>query len=272
MTVEELIVYGKKFVSSSKAKILLANILKYDTLELFLHLEQKVSETDIELYKRYIEAVLNNYPIQYLIGNVNFYGNDFIINDKVLIPRFDTEQLVYRVIEYVRKNFNKPVNIIDLGCGSGVIGITLAKELPNSSVTCLDISNDAIELTKKNADLLNVNISTMKGDMLSNVEGKFDIIVSNPPYIALNEEIEDIVKNNEPHLALYAGIDGLDCYKKILSNVKKNITEKFLIAFEIGYTQAKEISKIAYDNLGDIKIEVFKDLSDKDRVLLIYNY
>ena len=154
MTVEELIIYGKKFVSSSKAKMLLANILDYDTLELYLHLDQKVSEKDIEIYKKHIDAVLNKYPIQYLIGKVNFYGYDFNVNDKVLIPRFETEQLVYRVLEFVKKNYTEPINIIDLGCGSGVIGITLAKEIPNSKVTCLDISDDAIELTKKNSNLL----------------------------------------------------------------------------------------------------------------------
>lgn len=271
MTVEELIIYGKKFVSSSKAKMLLANILNYDTLELFLHLDQKVSEKDVEIYKKQIEAVLNEYPIQYLIGKVNFYGYDFSVNDKVLIPRFETEQLVYRVLEFIKKNYTEPVNIIDLGCGSGVIGITLAKELPNCKITCLDISDDAIELTKKNADLLEVDVTLKKGDMLENLNDKFDVIVSNPPYIALDEEIEEIVKNNEPHLALYAGDDGLDCYRKIMQRVNNNINQKFLIAFEIGQTQATQISNIAYDNLTNIKIDVFKDLAGKDRIVLIYN-
>lgn len=271
MTVEELIVYGKKFVSSSKAKMLLANILNYDTLELFLHLDQKVSEEDITIYKKHIEVVLNKYPIQYLIGKVNFYGYDFIVNDKVLIPRFETEQLVYRVLEFVKKNYIDPVSILDLGCGSGVIGITLVKELSNSRVTCLDISDDAIELTRKNADLLEVDIDIKKGDMLEGLNDRFDIIVSNPPYIALDEEIEEIVKNNEPHLALYAGNDGLDCYRKILGKVRNNINKKFLIAFEIGCTQAIQISNIAYNSLTNIQIEVFKDLAGKDRVVLIYS-
>lgn len=271
MTVEELIIYGKKFVSSSNAKMLLANILNYDTLELFLHLDQSVSEEDIEIYKKHIQAVLNKYPIQYLIGKVNFYGYDFKVNDKVLIPRFETEQLVYRVLEFIKKNYKEPVNIIDLGCGSGVIGITLAKELPTAKVTCLDINDDAISLTKENAELLNVDIRLKKGDMLENFNEKFDIIVSNPPYIALGEEIDEIVKNNEPHLALYAGIDGLDCYRRIIKRIKSNINEKFLVAFEIGYTQAEQISNIVCDNLENINIEVFKDLAGKDRVLLIYN-
>ena len=271
MTVEELIIYGKKFISSNNAKMLLANILNYDTLELFLHLDQKVSEKDIETYKKHIECVLNKYPVQYLTKKVNFYGYDFQINDKVLIPRFETEQLVYRVLEFIKQNFEENISIIDLGCGSGVIGLTLAKELLNSKVTCLDINEDALKLTKQNAKLLGVNVITKKGDMLDNIYEKFDVIVSNPPYIALDEEIEEIVKNNEPHLALYAGVDGLDCYRKILKNVSKNINKKFLIAFEIGYMQAKQISKLANENLYDVNIKIFKDLSDKDRVVLIYS-
>lgn len=271
MTVEELIIYGKKFISSSQTKMLLANILNYDTLELFLHLDQIVSEEDIEKYKKYIDCVLKKYPIQYLTGDVNFYGYDFKINDKVLIPRFETEQLVFRVISFIKDNFSDNVKIIDLGCGSGIIGITLAKELSSSIVTCLDINDDAIKLTKENAKLLGVDIEIKKGDMLEEVSDKYDVIVSNPPYIATGEEIDEIVKNNEPHLALYAGEDGLDCYRKILKKVKNNINKKFLIAFEIGYTQANSISNLARENLGNIQIQVFKDLSEKDRVVLIYN-
>lgn len=271
MTVEDLIIYGKKYISSSKAKMLLANILNYDTLELFLHLDQAVTSSDFELYKKHIQCVLDNYPVQYLVGKVNFYGYDFKINDKVLIPRFDTEQLVFRVLEFIKEKFQKPIKIIDLGCGSGIIGITLAKEFSTASVTCLDIDDDAISLTKENAKQLGADIRTIKGDMLSNIDETFDVIVSNPPYISINEEIEDIVKNNEPHLALYAGKDGLDCYRKILGDISKNLNKEFLIAFEIGYTQAEEIKHIAYNNLPNIEIKVFKDLSDKDRVVLIYN-
>lgn len=271
MTVEELIIYGKQFISSSKVKMLLANVLGYDTLELFLHLDQEVSKEDIETYKKHIQCVLNKYPVQYLVGKVNFYGYDFKINDKVLIPRFETEQLVYRVLDFIRENFSDSVDIIDLGCGSGIIGLTLAKELSNARVTCLDISDDALEITKENAKLLEVDVEVKKGDMLEKINDTFDVVVSNPPYIALDEEIEDVVKYNEPHLALYAGTDGLDCYKKILQTVSRNLNKKFLIAFEIGYTQADQVSRLAYENLDNILIKVFKDLSDKDRILLIYS-
>lgn len=106
--------------------------------------------------------------------------------------------------------------------------------------------------------------------MFENVDKKYDIIISNPPYIKTTEQIQDIVKENEPHLALYAGEDGLDCYRKILKNVKEHMNERCLIAFEIGYTQAEDIKKIAYENLSDIRIEVKKDMSEKDRMLFIF--
>ena len=134
----------------------------------------------------------------------------------------------------------------------------------------MDISDYAIELTKENAVKLNCNINVIKGDMLDNITEKYDVIVSNPPYIANNEEIEDIVKNNEPHLALYAGSEGLDFYEKILSSANKNLNDKFLIAFEIGAYQADAIKEIAYKYFNNIKIDVYKDLSERDRVLLIY--
>ena len=271
MTIEELIIYGKKYLHSNEVKIILSSIIGCDTLELLNYLEKKVSTEDVETFKRMVEARLNDYPLQYIIGKVNFYGYDFIVKENVLIPRFETEQLVYRVSEFINKNFNNKVDIIDLGCGSGVIGITLSKIIKNSNVTCLDISDYALDLTKENSHFLNANINVIKGDMLDNVFDKYDVIVSNPPYIANKEEIQDIVKNNEPHTALYAGDDGLLFYRKILSSVSKNLKEKFLIAFEIGASQANEVCDIAKAYLKDIKIDIYKDLSQRDRIILIYN-
>ena len=272
MRVEDLIIYGKKSLHSIEAKMLLSNLLGYDTLNLLNHLDEIVSE-DIELkYKECINAIKRNKPLQYVIGNVNFYGNEFEINENVLIPRFETEELVEKTIEFITTNFNDTnLNVIDLGCGSGVIGITLKKKIPSLSVTCLDISEESLKVAKKNAEKLEVEINFIKGDMLNNINDKFDIIISNPPYIKDNEEIDEIVKNNEPHIALYAGIDGLYYYRQILSKVKEKLKDKFLIAFEIGMTQKEEITNIANQFLENTKVECIKDLSNKDRILFIYN-
>lgn len=186
-------------------------------------------EDEIKYLKKYLKnkdmdtAILElkrGIPVQYIVGDVDFYKYNFIVNQNVLIPRFETEELVDNTIRYIKANFSGEVKIIDVGCGSGAIGITLAKELENAKVTCLDISDAALDVTRENAKRLNVSINVLKGDMLDYVNDKYDVVISNPPYIATDEEIEDIVKNNEPHLALYSGEDGMDSYRQIFSKIK----------------------------------------------------
>lgn len=270
MTVEELLVYGKSLVHSDHAKILLAELLNKNPLELLNYLNDEVEEELVEKYKSMVEALKEGKPLQYVLGKVNFYGNTFIINHNVLIPRFETEELVENTIEYCKKYFKEPIDIVDLGCGSGVIGLTLEKKLSTNSVDLIDISNEALEVTNKNCGNLNSKANIIQNDFLENIDKKYDLIISNPPYIRNNEEIEQIVKDNEPHLALYAGEDGLDCYRKILRNIKKNLKEKAIIAFEIGFEQATQIKEIVHQNLDNCKIEVKKDLQNRDRMLFIF--
>lgn len=270
MRVEDLLVYGKAHCHSDLAKILLAELLNLNPLELLNHLDDIVKKSQVELYKKEISAVEEGKPIQYVIGNVNFYGEIFDINENVLIPRFETEELVENTIQYIKKYFTEPVDIIDLGCGSGVIGLTLEKKVSTNSVDLVDISEKSLEVAHKNCEKHKSKANLIHSDMLENISKKYDIIISNPPYIKLTEEIENIVKDNEPHLALYGGEDGLDCYRKILQNIVSHMKERCLIAFEIGYTQAEDIKKIAYENLSDIRVEVKKDMSEKDRMLFIF--
>lgn len=272
MTVEELIVYGKSKTSSDHAKMLLSSYLDVNPLELLTILDKEV-DSDIEkLYKSSLEALKENKPIQYVIGNVNFYGLKFIVNKNVLIPRFETEELVEQVVEYAR-DFNKDkIKILDLGCGSGAIGLTLKSILKDSEVTLVDISKEALEVARLNANNLNLDVTFIESDWLSNVElEKYDIVVSNPPYIKTDEEIEDIVKDNEPSLALYGGIDGLDCYRKILANIKPYLNDKFLIAFEIGESQKEEIYDIVNKYLCDVEITCKKDLYGRNRMIFVRN-
>lgn len=271
MTVEELIIYGKKYVHSTHAKMLLADLLGVNSLELLNYLDKTVEEKIIEEYKKRINSLKENKPLQYVIGNVNFYGNTFLVNENVLIPRFETEELVENTLNYINELFpNKNLKVIDLGTGSGCIGITLKKKNPNLDVTLLDISEKALEVAKKNANNLNTEVTFIKNDMLENITDKYDIIISNPPYIKDNEEIEDIVKNNEPHLALYAGIDGLDCYKKILNQAPNNLNKEFLMAFEIGESQKEEIVSMAKTTFPQATIISKKDMQNRDRMIFIY--
>ena len=224
----------------------------------------KVSKNIDEDYKK----LLNQYPIQYLIGYVNFYGYKINVNEDVLIPRYETEFLVEKTIKYYKKLFNNKVSILDIGTGSGAISIALKKNI-DCDVTACDISKKALEMAKNNAKSNNVDINFIESDIFNNINDKYDIIISNPPYIANNEEVDYSVDKYEPHLALYAKDNGLYFYKEIIKNASNYLNDKFIIAFEIGYQQAEDIIKIVDNNFIDVKTIIEKDLSGKDRYLFI---
>lgn len=273
MTVEELIIDGKKHLSSSEAKMLLAHILGLDTLELLLHLDLVVEEAKQKTYFKLIEARLNNYPIQYIIGSVNFLNCEIMVNENVLIPRFETEDLVSRTIKYINNFFcdKQDLKIIDLGTGSGCIAIALKKAFPNAIVDAVDISTGALEVAKKNAQANNVDINFYLGDMVDKLNDKYDVIISNPPYIADSTEVEEIVLNNEPHTALFASNDGLYYYEKILENCNKYLNNKSMIVFEIGYKQGQWIKNMSEKFFPQGLFILEKDMSEKDRFVFIYN-
>lgn len=274
--VEDLIAYAKGYVHSDLAKMLLADLLNINSLELLTILDKEIDPEIINEYKRRVEELSLGKPIQYIIGNVNFYGNKFYCNPNTLIPRFETECLVEKTIEKAKIIFEDKINrkekldIIDLGTGTGCIGLTLKSKL-DSNVTLVDISEEALKVAKRNSEELQLEAKFLKNNMLENINDKFDIIISNPPYIKDDEEIEDIVKNNEPHLALYGGIDGLKFYREILSNVKNNIKDSYLIAFEIGDTEKEDLFKLAKEYLVNYNIECIKDYTGRDRIIFIYN-
>lgn len=229
--------------------------------------ENNLDETNLIKYQK---ELLNNRPIQYIVGNVNFYGNIIEVNEDVLIPRYETEFLVEKTISLAKKYFPQKIDILDLGTGSGCIAITLKKHL-KSNIDALDISNKALSIARKNAQNNNVKINFLNKDIATYQEKQYDLIISNPPYISEEEEIMDLVKNNEPHIALYAKDNGLYFYKKIIDNLPLITKEKYLLALEIGYNQAIPITEYAKNKLKDINITVEKDLSNKDRYIFITN-
>lgn len=272
MTVQQLILHGQKLIPLHQVHMLLCHVLKLDYTKLLSDINLEVLPKQVEVYNKLLNRIVDGEPIQYVIGNVDFYGYNYKVNKNVLIPRFETEELVNNTIKYIDKLFEKEsLNVIDLGCGSGCIGITLKKERPQLNVTCLDISKEALEVAKNNSNALKADVTFIQGNMLNNISGKYDIIISNPPYISYNETIEDIVKNNEPHLALYASNDGLYYYDDILSNAKKNLNDIFLIALEIGMNQKEQIIELANKYFENVNIECKQDLSGKDRMIFIYN-
>lgn len=231
--------------------------------------------TDLEYIKKYykgnieeaIKQLNKGIPVQYIVGNVDFYGYEFKVNKNVLIPRFETEELVNRTINYIKKYIDNP-KIVDLGTGSGCIAITLSKEL-NVSVDAVDISESALEVAKQNNEMNKSKVTFYQGNMLEPLNKKYNVIISNPPYISRNEEIQDLVKNNEPELALYADNDGLYYYEEILKNASNYLEEKYLIAFEIGYLQGEKIQDLALKYLNNVNVSIEKDLSEKDRFVFI---
>lgn len=231
---------------------------------------------DIEYLKKYLKEeeleeglkkLETGYPAQYIVGDVNFYGHKILVNENVLIPRFETELLVDKTINYIKENFGENIKILDIGTGSGAIAISLKKAFPNSSVTAVDISDEALILAQKNAKINNVEINFIKSDILKNIEGTFDVVISNPPYIDYSEEIDEKVRKYEPHLALFAQENGLYFYKEIFKNIKPYLNSKFLLAFEIGETQGEILKLEALKYFENISVE--KDYPGKDRFLFI---
>ena len=237
-------------------------------------------ENNIEYLKKYlkdktldegIELLNKGIPVQYIVGNVDFYGYNFKVNENVLIPRFETEELVEKTIKYINKYFNNEIKILDIGTGSGCIAITLNKLLDNSMVNAVDISKDALDVARENNKINNTDVNFIESDVFSNINDKYDVIISNPPYISYDEDIMDIVKNNEPHLALYASNNGLYFYEEILKNISNHLNKNYLIAFEIGYKQYKDIENIIKNYLPNSYIKLEQDYSQKDRFIFISN-
>lgn len=232
---------------------------------------------EIEYLKKYYDGDLEDafklleqgIPVQYIVGNVDFYGLNFIVNENVLIPRFETEELVEKTIKYCNSYFNKQIDILDIGTGSGCIAITLNKKL-NSRVDAVDISEKALEVSKNNNERNNANVNFFKSNILENVNERYDLIISNPPYIAYDEEIMDIVKNNEPSLALYADNNGLYFYEEILKKASNYLNDKAMIAFEIGESQGEKIKELVKTYLPSSKVLLEKDMQNRDRFIFVF--
>jgi protein-(glutamine-N5) methyltransferase, release factor-specific len=230
------------------------------------------SKDNIISKEEVIKRLEKGEPIQYILGEVNFYGYPIKVSKHVLIPRFETELLVEKTLKKINKYFkNENIDILDMGTGSGCIAISLKHNLPSSNIFALDISKEALSIAKKNALDNKTNITFIESDMTTYKDKLYDVIISNPPYISYEEPIMELVKNNEPHLALYSKDNGLYFYKKIIDNIKYITKDKYLICFEIGYNESTAIVDYAKSKLTNINIYVEKDYSLKERFIFITN-
>lgn len=263
----------EKDKEESAAVLLLEHVTQLESNALYLKMHEEVEADIYNTFMTIFQKYLNeNKPIQYLIGYSCFYGYDFIVNEHVLIPRFETEELVenilYRYDQYFK---NQQVDVCDLATGSGCIAISLALEEPNMHVVATDISKEALAVAEENNKTLGASVQFLEGDMLEPLQNKtFDIFVSNPPYIPEDEEVMALVKDNEPDIALFGGKDGMKFYRIILSGLRPLLKEKALICFEHGYDKKEEMIALAKHYFPQSKIEVLKDLEGKDRMTFIY--
>ncbi|WP_314548113.1 peptide chain release factor N(5)-glutamine methyltransferase [uncultured Gemella sp.] len=225
-----------------------------------------------EIYFSLIEKhIREDMPLSHLVGFEYFYDRKFKVTKDVLSPRMETEELIYRVIEYVKTTKKDSIKILDLCTGSGIIAITLKKELELKSVELIasDISEEALVVAKENAELNNADIKFIQSDIFNNIDEKFDIIVSNPPYIDRKDKItmKTNVLNYDPHLALFAEEEGMYFYRKIVEEAKNYLNDSGVIFFEIGHDQREKITKLA--DINDYHVEVYKDLNGRDRMAFL---
>lgn len=266
-TIKQLKEYGKQYIVSPQVEAILCNLLNINSFELLGSMEKVVSE-DIEIkFKDKIEKVYNTKKIASAIENINFCDLHFKINDNVLLPHFETQEVVMQTIEFIEKLFNGKGNLIDVGCGSGVIGLTIKNKFNNLQIDMIDISNNALAITKENAKLLNLNVDIYKSDMLKNVKNKYDIIISNPPYESIKYKP---TLDNEPSISLYAENNGLYYFEEILKNAKDKLKDKFMIVLEIGDYQKESVIDLANKYLKDITIKTFKSRKGFEKSIYIF--
>ena len=254
---------------------LLRWILQMSRAQLLAEKRMPLSKENWQRFEEAVKLHAAGKPIQYIIGHEEFFGRTFLVNEHVLIPRPETEELLVAAIERIRVHFsnsNHTLKAADIGTGSGIIGITLKLELPNLEVTATDISHNALEVAKENAGRLGADITFLQGDLVDPLlqrGEKWDIILSNPPYIPIGEELSEVVKDFEPSLALFAGEDGLDFYRRFANDLPKVIQDRAVIGFEIGAGQGEQVKTLREEAFPTGKIEVLYDINGKDRMVFV---
>ena len=262
-------------ISGQTALLYLLELCEKEHYDYYMNQNDDIS-SEMELsYKAGITRILNQEPMNYVLGFSWFYGYKFIVDDNVLIPRPETEELVANILADIDLYFKdyETINCVDIGTGSGAIAIALAKEETKIKMLATDISEGAIEVAKINAKNNDVNIDFLCGSMadpLVENNVKVDFLISNPPYIKQAEILDASVDNFEPHLALFGGDDGLYFYRLIFEKAKLILNKRSIMAFEMGYDQKETILNEVKKYFGDVRAEVITDINGKDRMLFVY--
>lgn len=262
---EKLIAKGEEAESLSFVYRSLKNLSFTDFV---FALQQEVTEEEKDFVEEIYNKLAAHIPAQYIIGHAEFFGMQLKVDERVLIPRPETEELVDLILT---ENPEKNLKVLDIGTGSGAIALALAKNRPDWSVTATDISQDALDLATENAKRQDLNLSFIKSDCFSEISSKYDIIVSNPPYISRADEVEVglNVLHSEPHLALFADEDGLAIYRRIAEDSKDYLNDGGKIYLEIGYKQGQSVPDLFRKNFPEKRVRTLKDQFGQDRMVVI---
>lgn len=282
MVVNELLKIGMALIEEVEYSnpllesiLILSYILKVDKVYIYTHGQEEVEKSVEVEFLRLVKKRSENYPMAYILGKKEFMGLDFFVEEGVLIPRPDTEIMIEYIIEYVKKNHkDEEIDILDIGSGSGAIGLSLGFFLPHARVWGIDIDPLAIKLSNKNRESLKLeNVDFFQGDLFKALEEglhkKFHIIASNPPYIK-REDISNLqrdVRDFEPLRALDGGIDGLDFYRRISLDARDYLRDQGLLIYEIGYDQGQGVKDILEVN-GFSQVDILKDIQGHDRIVV----
>ena len=276
MTIREIYSYCINELESNQEKfidteLLLSFVLKKDRIYIKTNLDEKITSVEEEQIKVFVKQLKNNKPIHYIIGQRDFYGYDFLVDEHVLIPRSDTEILVENAIN-ILTNEKRDLKGLEIGVGSGIISITLLKKLKNLNMTAIDINEYALKISKKNAENLGVadRLKLIKSDLFKSVTDRYDFIISNPPYIDEKDmsSLPEKVKNYEPCSALDGKKNGMYFYDEIIKNGREFLDDNFHIFFEIGYNQGEMIRQ-SFANFGyERDVKIIQDYSENDRVAI----
>ena len=244
------------------------DLKQWDLTQFVLNLRQEVSEEDDRLLAAIFTQLQAHKPAQYILGYEDFHGLRFQVDERVLIPRPETEELVDLILE---ENPSKELKVLDIGTGSGAISVSLKKSRPLWQVTASDLSADALVLAKENAKLNQADISFVQSDVFEDISGNFDIIVSNPPYISENDkdEVGVNVLTSEPNMALFADEDGLAIYRRIVEGAAEHLIPQGKIYFEIGYKQGQDLKQLLYLHFPDKRVRILKDQFGQDIMVVM---
>ncbi|MBK3495646.1 peptide chain release factor N(5)-glutamine methyltransferase [Viridibacillus sp. YIM B01967] len=254
------------------ARLLLQHLLNTSYTGLLLAMQDEMTEVQWENYFEMIEEHIKGRPVQYITGEEEFYGRTFKVDKSVLIPRPETEELIVEALKRIESLFpaRERIRLADIGTGSGAIAITMKKEAPQATVIATDISPVALTTAKYNAKQLDAEIDFREGDLTAPiVEEKWDVVLSNPPYIAFDEakEMSDVVLEHEPHSALFAEESGLALYRKLAEKLPPLMKKTSFIGVEIGYTQGEAVAEFFKKSFPQAKVKIVKDINKKDRMI-----